>query len=339
LFVYLHGGGGSVDQARYALDRVYAAAKAEQETSAPPALATGHYIKIWLPRRGEHWADADNEDSVFAAIDDMKANYNIDADRVYVQGFSMGGFASMHFAVRYPGELAGSGPSGMPNVGAFLPFVENLTNLPMYLCHGSRDDTCQPDNSLMLFDRLRAGSYDAMLVLDAQLGHGTPAETRAGQEFWLLSKRRDRCPRRVVYVTDDLRYHRAYWIDILELPTVIKPLRAKMPDDFDGDPPRIGSIEATRYTIKEQAVLEPLTDQPLARIEAVCIKPGEFEVTTEHIDSFAILLSAELARPDEALTVAVDGQPALTRPWPDDGRLILVRGPDGRWEPAKKVPR
>ena len=104
-----------------------------------------------------------------------------------------------------------------------------------------------------------------------------------------------------------------------------------MPDDFGGGPPRIGSIEATRYTINKQAVLEPVANQPLARIEAVCIKPGEFEVTTEHIDSFAILLNAELARPDEAVTVSVDGQPALTRPWPDDGRLVFVRGSDGTW--------
>jgi predicted esterase len=338
LFVYLHGGGGSVDQARYALDRVYSAAQAEQAKSDQPAFATQHYIKIWLPRRGDHWAEPPNEDSVFAAIADTKANYTIDPNRVYVQGFSMGGFASMHFAVRYPGELAGTGPSGMPNVGAFLPFVENLTNLPVYLCHGARDDTCLPNNSATLFDRLRAGPYDAMFLQDAQLGHGTPAETRAGQEFWLMSKTRTQWPHRVVYVTDDPRYHRAYWVDILKLEPIVKPLLAKMPADFQGTPPTLSSVQATRYTIGKQAILEPLPDQPLARIDAARAQPGEFTVKTDHIESFAILLSPDLAPPGEPLKVSIDSQPALTLPWPPDNRLVFTRAPDASWHPAPGRP-
>ncbi|HUW83587.1 MAG TPA: hypothetical protein VMZ31_12415 [Phycisphaerae bacterium] len=76
---------------------------------------------------------------------------------------------------------------------------------------------------------------------------------------------------------------------------------------------------------------EPGKAAEIARIEAVCSRPGEFAVTTVHIESFAILLNTELARPGEALTVSVDAQPALTLPRPGDDRLILVKGSDGTW--------
>jgi predicted esterase len=289
LFIYLHGGGGQVNQARYALERL-AQASASSQPAAPPAFAPPSMIeqmlKIWLPRRGGNWAESINEDSVLAAIEDVKRNYNVDADRIYVQGFSLGGFATMHYATRFPGLFAGAAPSGMTWDYDLLPLAENLAHLPVFLCHGSRDDTCPVENSARLFEKLKSLSFDAIFQEEVQVRHQTTNLARAAQEAWLLTKTRNPWPDKVTYVTDNPRYHRAYWIDILQLAA--------------------------------------LSEESRARIEAVRDSPGHFTIHTQGIVSFAILLAEAIAPPSQSVTVSINDQAPKTYPWPADGRLVLA---------------
>ncbi len=291
LFIYLHGG-GRIEQDRFALDRLAPPTPASQPATQPAAPAGApleRMLKIWLPRRGGNWAEAINEQSVFAAIEHVKANYNVDVNRIYVQGFSLGGFATVHYAVRFPDVFAGAGPSGMTSDYDVLPLAENLGNLPMYLCHGTLDDVCDVQTTRRLFDRLRELRCDAVFQEEVRIRHQTTDLARAAQEAWLLARPRNPQPDKVVYVTDNPRYHRAYWVDIVQC--------------------------------------EPLAEKAVARIEAVREGPGRFTVHTQRVASFAILLDEAIAPAGKDVTVSVNGQPARTYGWPTDGRIVVQVAP------------
>jgi predicted esterase len=288
LFIYLHGG-SRMDQDRFALDRVAPATPASQPATQPAASVAAapidRMLKIWVPRRGKSWTEPANEESFFAAIADVKANYHVDINRIYVQGFSLGGFATVHYAVRFPDTFAGAGPSSMTKDYDALPLAENLTNLPMYLCHGTLDDVCDVKTTAGLFDRLKDLRYEAVFQEEVRLQHQSTDLARASQESWLLTKTRNPWPDKLVYVTDNARYHHAYWIDILQL--------------------------------------ETLPDKSFARVEAIRSGPGRFAVRTQRIRSLAILLAEAIAPPGEPVTVSINDEQARTYPWPEGGQLVL----------------
>jgi hypothetical protein len=60
-----------------------------------------------------------------------------------------------------------------------------------------------------------------------------------------------------------------------------------------------------------------------ARIEAIRDAPGEFQVKTRGIGSFAILLDNAIAPKGRPVSVSINGGAAQTHPWPEDGRLVL----------------
>ena len=74
---------------------------------------------------------------ILAIIDDMRARYGIDRNRVYVTGFSMGGMMSYHVANRIADKVAAIGP-----VGGYL-FANPVSSsrpMPIIHAHGTSDD-------------------------------------------------------------------------------------------------------------------------------------------------------------------------------------------------------
>ena len=74
---------------------------------------------------------------ILAIIDDMRARYGIDKNRVYVTGFSMGGMMSYHAANKIADKVAAIGP-----VGGYL-FANPVSSsrpMPIIHAHGTSDD-------------------------------------------------------------------------------------------------------------------------------------------------------------------------------------------------------
>ncbi len=76
-------------------------------------------------------------------IDSLKSNLNVDSERIYVVGFSMGGSAVINSLSARP-ELfaAGISISGIPQFDK----IQELSTIPIWLIHGI-DDTENPINS------------------------------------------------------------------------------------------------------------------------------------------------------------------------------------------------
>lgn len=75
---------------------------------------------------------------VVELLDSLEKEFTLDADRLYVVGLSMGGFASWELLARYPGKFA----AAVPICGAGdTSKVSLMKTMPIWAFHGAADNT------------------------------------------------------------------------------------------------------------------------------------------------------------------------------------------------------
>lgn len=115
----------------------------------------------------------------------------IDRDRVYVTGYSMGGFGAWELAAAAPRRFAAIAPL----CGGSDPrHATSLVDLPIWAFHGEQDDIVPLQATQDIIDALNAaGGQPRLTVLPAE-GHGICDGIYQMPELyqWLLSQRRGR---------------------------------------------------------------------------------------------------------------------------------------------------
>jgi predicted peptidase len=103
-----------------------------------PALAElGAIIVAPDSMRGD-WSSPENESAVNALLEMVLSHYSIDAKKIAISGFSMGGTGSWHFAEKYPERFSAAIPvAGRP------PASASDWRLPILAIH-SRNDQVAP---------------------------------------------------------------------------------------------------------------------------------------------------------------------------------------------------
>jgi predicted esterase len=113
LIVFMHGGGAhtSRDAAIYTLQFPTADSSDEPNRSGDMFSATGMItVGPSAPGKGEsyyRWCLKASEQYLVDVIAECRQRFNIDADRVFLLGHSMGGFGAYHHALRQPDRFAG----------------------------------------------------------------------------------------------------------------------------------------------------------------------------------------------------------------------------------------
>lgn len=94
-----------------------------------------------------HWADHDREEEKLVQfVPEMSAKYNIDTNRMYLTGLSMGGRCSWKVALAMPGTFAAMAVvCGRTNTYEF----ETLNNMPIWMFHGAKDGTVSFDREIV----------------------------------------------------------------------------------------------------------------------------------------------------------------------------------------------
>lgn len=265
------------------------------------------------------------EVDVMAALDAVAAGYDVDPDRVYLTGLSMGGIGAAGVAFHHPDRFAAIAPLCgyhsyfvrsdtrtvrrpwevfLMEMRSNASYAENGLHLPMYLVHGTLDRPTA--NSQVLVDRYAALRYDA-LVEWPPLGHNVWSQTYADGRIipHFLRYQRDPAPRRVRFRTPEIRWNQSAWVtvDALAAPGATG-------DACFARTARWGDVDAS-------------------------VNPdGTGRVRTDGVAAMTLAPPAGLVRPGvTALRLDVDGEPVEL----PIGRASSLRRSGGRWSLAPRV--
>lgn len=139
LVIYLHGKSDTVSR-NMAWYHNPAALKDPAIVLTPkcPLSETGEWGNSWISK------DPPMIKKTFEMIDAIKKQYNIDKDRIYIYGISMGAIGTFGLIQRYPDLFAG----GYAVCGWGNPeIVPQLSKIPFWIFHGEQDDVVPVEGS------------------------------------------------------------------------------------------------------------------------------------------------------------------------------------------------
>jgi len=173
---------------------------------AEPAARRRHPCFVVVPqcRMDERWVDVSWADvkstpqpdaptvdlaAAVAALDDVVAREQVDPDRIYLTGLSMGGYGTWDLAARTPDRFA-----------AILPIcgggddrtAARIASLPIWCFHGDDDRAVPVQRSRTMIAALRAAGGRPIYSELPGVGHDswTPAYRDSFVLDWLFSQRR-----------------------------------------------------------------------------------------------------------------------------------------------------
>lgn len=142
--------------------------------------------------KGRRWSSG----MLIKLLDDVITRYDVDIDRIYVTGPSMGGYGTWNLACDYPKRFAAIAPI----CGGGLPAKAcNLKNVAVWAFHGAKDKVVPLERSQEMVNAANACGGNANLTVYPNKGHGrstggkTVAElTHANTKLykWFLEHRR-----------------------------------------------------------------------------------------------------------------------------------------------------
>ncbi len=135
------------------------------------------------------WVGLDSH--VIALIDETMDRYNVDKNRVYLTGLSMGGYGTWSIGAGYAERFAAIAPI----CGGGQPFLANkLKDVPVWAFHGAKDNVVPLSESQRMVDAINAAGGSAKLTIYPEAGHDSWTQTYANPEFytWLLSHSRNK---------------------------------------------------------------------------------------------------------------------------------------------------
>ena len=139
------------------------------------------------PQCPEHqWWD---QDALFALLDDLCERLPVDADRIYLTGLSMGGFATWDMATAHPERFAAAVPicgGGEPDDAA------RLRNLPIWAFHGADDPVVPVVRTTEMVEAIRAAGGNPRVTIYPGVGHGSWVQAYADDALyeWLFAQHR-----------------------------------------------------------------------------------------------------------------------------------------------------
>lgn len=281
-------------------------------------------IQVAVHDRGNNRYTEIGQVDLFEVLQEIRRRYNIDQDRIYLSGHSMGGYGTWFHGTRHPDLWAAISPqAGYADYFLYHPamrrgravppfrrkllteasplqFAENLLHVPAYVIHGAQDENVSVEHARRMTTRLRQLGYRFIYDENPEGGHwwgprgqyyGTEVVDKPPIYEFFQQFRRTRSPRTVRYRTTSLRYNHAYWVTIDEMDTV--------------------------YAIAE--------------IQAEATNANRVDIDSKNVTQFTLDLKTCPIDPHGVLTVVVNGRTAYSEPPPRSGRLTLRRHDRGRF--------
>ncbi len=124
---------------------------------------------------------------LIALIDDIINNYNVDENRIYITGLSMGGYGTWKLANEISDRLAAAIP--ICGWGDAWTICE-IGDLPVWAFHGEKDNVVLPQKSKELVEALKSCNGNVQLTTYPEAGHDSWTQTYDNPKIyeWLLKQ-------------------------------------------------------------------------------------------------------------------------------------------------------
>ncbi len=116
----------------------------------------------------------------------LEEKYNVDKNRIYVTGLSMGGYGTWSLAMEYPYRFAAIAPicgAGNERIAC------RLKDTPVWAFHGAKDNVVPISGDQKLIDELKKCGGDIKFTIYPNANHDSWTETYNNPKLydWLLS--------------------------------------------------------------------------------------------------------------------------------------------------------
>lgn len=185
LIIGLHGGGADGKTG----DEVFGSGRSAMNFYRGPAAKHGYIVACPDALRAP-WYVAPNEEMVRALVEELKHLYNVDVDRIYMTGHSMGGFGTWALGPKMAEDLAAISPMAGGGGSGISELVKTKT--PIFIYHSDNDYVAVgPDRNAAR--RLSDTDLDFVYTELPGKGHGFPDSIQA-ELFAFLGPRRRHDP-------------------------------------------------------------------------------------------------------------------------------------------------
>lgn len=272
LVVMLHGAGSNH---RLALRRVFGKSNFQGENDVEasryfPELRSVDYIVVTPYARGTAGYKGIPEKDVYDILADVKGRFNIDEDRVYLTGLSMGGGGTLWLGLSRPDVWAAIAPVCPAPPKGTEELVENALNYPVHIFHGDADPVVKTSDVRNWVKNFKASQTDITYTEYPGVMHDSWVNAYAdGYIFdWFEPYKRNLFPDRVRFTSRQYKYNKAYWVS------------------FDA-----------------------ITPGTLAKIDAKFSDTNKMDISTEALDAFSLNLKGHSRFAEgKIISITIDGK-------------------------------
>lgn len=217
------------------------------------------------------------EEDTLAVIDEMKKAYLVDAARVSLTGYSLGGTVAFVLPLRNPGSFSSAAPlCGYPNLMDYqsvrgvprtpwedallaqkyiVNFAENGRHIPLHIVHGGKD---VPGRSAVVADRYRELGQTRIFDVQEDLDHNVWDYAYEDGKMipWLTRHKIPSSPSRVTLVTGDYRHDRAHWVRLVAMETSEGSTLARIDARFETDKIIVETKNVRAFSVDRAALGE-----------------------------------------------------------------------------------
>jgi predicted peptidase len=138
-----------------------------------------------------------NVENLDALLTDVLAHYQVDPDRVYLTGLSMGGGGTWNLAAAHPERFAAIVPicgaiKQFNDENKLKEFAAKIKDLPTWVFHGAKDKSVPLARSEMMVKALKDAGAEPKFTIYPEAGHDSWTEAYNTPELytWLLEHKR-----------------------------------------------------------------------------------------------------------------------------------------------------
>ena len=179
LIIQLHGAGERGDGSDLSLVDVHGFSN---------VIKDGEYDCLFImPQCPKNSFWAARVESLARFIEQLKAEYEIDEDRVYLTGLSMGGYGTWYTAMAYPETFAAIAPV----CGGGMAWNAKVLTMPVWAFHGEDDTAVSVTQSDEMVEAIRKKEGNVKYTRMPNVSHNVWIHAYNDELYnWLLSQKR-----------------------------------------------------------------------------------------------------------------------------------------------------